>query len=509
MSGLGALARRHPSPQDLAAHFDGEDRPGVDDHLAGCARCQAWTGELRRVRAAVRGEPLPAAAPARLLRPAWAHPALAVMLVAALLGVAGAAGLFGRDDTTTLASRGEPPAVPSGVTPSPDPAVPDPAGAADLPPASGSQPATNPPPPSSAAPPTPASAGARRPPSSAGAGEPASPPAATGGNQDPASPAPSNPPHAGAGTPATTKPLRLAVVAPAQGFRAGEGADVVEAARRAVAAANRARGTRRAVELVTVGAEDRAALEALPGRVDALVGGFGIGGAPGGLPWVFPADPDVDGPGVIRAEQTPGEVGARLGADLAAQRPDARVGVIVAGPAEAPMADGLARSVPVERVEAKPDTACEREVAQLRRQGADVLAVAGPPELARRCAAAARTLGRPAEGLLMLPSAAYARLESDPSGQGARTFLGLPWPTSDESGARRFRAAAGGDRAVRSYRALVTFAAVEAAVEATAATGSPAPATGRFRSDLYDIDGGANRAGTVVRAGFGRWARAS
>lgn len=172
------------------------------------------------------------------------------------------------------------------------------------------------------------------------------------------------------------------------------------------------------------------------------------------------------------------------------------------------MADGLARSVPVERVEAQPDTPCDQEVAQLRRRGVDVLAVAGPPGLARRCAAAARTLGRPSEGLLMLPSAAYERLEADPAAQGAHTFLGLPWPTSDEPGARRFRAAAGGERAARSYRALVTFAAVEAAVEAATTTGSPAPSTGRYRSDLYDIDGGANRAGTVVRAGFGRWVSA-
>ncbi|MGH9005542.1 MAG: hypothetical protein ACRDYV_20645, partial [Acidimicrobiia bacterium] len=108
--------------------------------------------------------------------------------------------------------------------------------------------------------------------------------------------------------------------------------------------------------------------------------------------------------------------------------------------------------------------------------------------------------------LLVLPSAAYDHLEHDPAAHGARTFLGLPWPTSDEAGARRYRAAAGGDRGVRSYRALVTFAAVEAAVESATATGSPAPATGRYRSDLYDIDGGANRAGTVVRVGFGRWA---
>ncbi len=305
-------------------------------------------------------------------------------------------------------------------------------------------------------------------------------------------------------------PLRLAVVTPKEGFRAGEGSDVVEAARRAVAAANRAGrspgGSARPVELVVVGAEDRAAVDALPGQADVLVGGFGLDRAPGGLAWVFPADPDVDGAGVVRAEQTPAEVGARLGADVAAHRPQARVGVIVAGPAEAPMADGLARSVTVERVDATAGTTCDREVAQLRRRGADVLAVAGPPGLARRCAAASRTLGRPSELVLLLPSAAYDRLEADPAAQGARTVLGLPWPSSDEPGARRFRAAAGGDRAVRSYRALVTFAGVEAAVEAATATGSPVPATGRYRSDLYDIDGGANRAGAVVRAGFGRWA---
>jgi hypothetical protein len=504
-AGLGSLGRRHPSRQDLAARFDGEDRPGLDDHVACCARCQAWTGELRRVRAAVRGEPLPAAAPARLLRPAWAHPALAVVLVAVLLGVAGAAGLFNRDDTTTLASRGEPPAVPSNTAPSPGPA-PAPAGAADHPPASGAHPAPDPSSAASASPPSSPPATGTRPPSAAE--EPGSSPAAGGGNPDPRPPSPAVPPKEGAATPATN-PLRLAVVTPQEDFRAGEGADVVEAARRAVAAANRSRGAGgRSVELVVVGAGDRAGVDALPGRADALVGGFGIARAPGGLPWVFPADPDVDGPGVIRAEQTPAEVGARLGAELAAHRPDARVGVIVAGPAEAPMADGLARSVSVERVDAEPDTPCDREVAQLRRRGADVLAIAGPPGLARRCAAAARTLGRPSEGLLMLPSAAYDHLAADPAAQGARTFLGLPWPTSDEPGAQRFRAAAGGGRAVRSYRALVTFAAVEAAVEAATTTGSPAPSTGRFRSDLYDIDGGANRAGTVVRAGFGRWASA-
>jgi hypothetical protein len=501
--------RRHPSRRDLAAHFDGEAGPGVDAHLAGCARCQAWTGELRRVRAAMRGEPVPAAAPARLLRPAWAHPAFAVALVAVVVGIAGAAGLFARDDTTTLASRGSPPAFPAGPTagPTADPSASGPAGptAGGHPPASGAHPATSSPSPSGAAGPATGSPPApTRPPSAAG--EAGALPAAGAAGPRP------EPPESGVSEgepgPPASAPLRLAVVAPRDGFRGGEGADVVESARRAVAAANRSRraGGTPPVELVVVGAEDRAGIYALPGQVQALVGGFGLDQAPGGLPWVLPADPAVDGSGVVRAEQTPAEVGARLGADVAAHRPQATVGVIVGGPAEAPMADGLARSLAVERVEAQGGTTCDREVARLRRQKVDVLAVAGPPALARRCAAAARTLGRPAELLLVLPSAAYDHLESDPAAHGARTFLGLPWPTSDEPGARRFRAAAGGDRAVRSYRALVTFAAVEAAVEAATATGSPAPASGRFRSDLYDIDGGANRAGGVVRAGFGRWA---
>ncbi|MGH9041131.1 MAG: anti-sigma factor family protein, partial [Acidimicrobiia bacterium] len=128
---------RHPSRQELGALFDGEERPGVATHLAGCARCQAWTGELRRVRALVRGEPVPAAAPAHLLRPTWAYPATAVALVVAILGVAGAAGLLSRDATTTLASRGMPPAVPSGNPPAPGTATEPAPGAEAHPPASG------------------------------------------------------------------------------------------------------------------------------------------------------------------------------------------------------------------------------------------------------------------------------------------------------------------------------------------------------------------------------------
>lgn len=386
------ILRRHPSRRELAALFDGEGSLGVGTHVAACPRCEAWMGELRRVRAAVRGEPVPASAPARLLRPAWVpQPAVAVVLVAVLLGGALATNLARRAGDTTLASGGERAPVPTG----PGPLSTAPAGEA-APPADV---ATDPAPSPSLGSPTTAPAPAPRPPVSGDGADPSP----SGGATQPVAPPTSAPSGEGPGPAGPAGPLRLAVVAPSAGFWAGEGTAVVEAASRAVATANRTGGVGgRPVELVVVRAEDRAALNALPGRADALVGGFGIATAPGGLLWVFPADPDVGGPAVVRA----------------------------------------------------------------------------------------------------------ARLEADPAVHGARTLLGLPWPTSDEPGARRYRAAVGG-RAARSYRGLVTFAGVEAAVEVASATGapSPAPSSGRFRSDLYDLDGGVNRAGAVVVARFGRWTR--
>lgn len=491
--------RRHPSRTELGAVFDGEGDPVAAGHIAGCARCQAWMGELHRVRAAVRGEPIPVAVPtrpARAARPPWLSPALAGVMAVLLLAVAGASGLFNRDVPTHLASQGDTEPLPAGSGDNGGPVstrpVPPPGGATDGSPVPDGRPAG----PAAAAPAAPP---APRP----AAGSPAAPP----GDAPNAAPPPAEAPVVAAPDRSGSGPLQLAVVVPTIGVRAGEGADVVEAAHRAVAIANRAGGADgRTVELVVVPAEDQPALDALPARADTLVGGFGVRTAPAGLPWVFPAEPDVEGPAVVRAEPAPLDAGARLGADLAARQPGATVGVVVAGAREAPMADGLARSVAVERVAAAAGTMCDREVAELRRRGASVIAVAGPPELAQRCAGATRTLLGSPEQLLVLPSAAYQRLEADPTMHGARTVLGLPWPSAQDPGARRFRAEAAGARWVRSYRALVTFAAVEAAVDSARATGSPVPLTGRYRSDLYDIDGGANRARTIVAASFGRWA---
>lgn len=488
------ILRRHPSRRELAALFDGEGSLGVGTHVAACPRCEAWMGELRRVRAAVRGEPVPASAPARLLRPAWVpQPAVAVVLVAVLLGGALATNLARRAGDTTLASGGERAPVPTG----PGPLSTAPAGEA-APPADV---ATDPAPSPSLGSPTTAPAPAPRPPVSGDGADPSP----SGGATQPVAPPTSAPSGEGPGPAGPAGPLRLAVVAPSAGFWAGEGTAVVEAASRAVATANRTGGVGgRPVELVVVRAEDRAALNALPGRADALVGGSPPPpGACCGCSRPIPtwAGPPWSGPRRCRLRW-----GLGLGADLGGHRPQARVGVVVSGPRDAPFADGLARSVAAIRVNASEDTSCDDEVARLRREGATALAVAGPPQLARRCAAAARPLWGPPDGLLVLPSAAYARLEADPAVHGARTLLGLPWPTSDEPGARRYRAAVGG-RAARSYRGLVTFAGVEAAVEVARATGapSPAPSSGRFRSDLYDLDGGVNRAGAVVVARFGRW----
>ena len=50
------MHRRHPSPLELGAYFDGESIEGVSDHVARCRRCRESLEELRGVRCAVRGE---------------------------------------------------------------------------------------------------------------------------------------------------------------------------------------------------------------------------------------------------------------------------------------------------------------------------------------------------------------------------------------------------------------------------------------------------------------------
>ena len=50
------MHRRHPSPLELGAYFDGETIEGVSEHVARCRKCRESLDELRGVRCAVRGE---------------------------------------------------------------------------------------------------------------------------------------------------------------------------------------------------------------------------------------------------------------------------------------------------------------------------------------------------------------------------------------------------------------------------------------------------------------------
>jgi hypothetical protein len=149
---------------------------------------------------------------------------------------------------------------------------------------------------------------------------------------------------------------------------------------------------------------------------------------------------------------------------------------------------------------------CEGPVRDLRARLATAFAVAGPPELARRCLEAAARLGwRPPGGVIIAPSAAYAEVHLAPYAVGARTVLGVPWPSSEEPGAARFRAARGG---TASDRAIGSFAAAEVAV-AAARSGDPFRPeilrSGSWRTDLVDLDAGVNRATVVVIAGTDGW----
>jgi hypothetical protein len=235
------------------------------------------------------------------------------------------------------------------------------------------------------------------------------------------------------------------------------------------------------------------------------VGGFAIP-APAGIPWLVPADVEPSGPDVVAGEVSAEQAGEVLGADLASRGVAGRAGAVTGEGPNAGFAAGLARAVPVERVAAAPGTDCDDEVTELRRRGVSALAVAGPPDLARTCAQAAARMGwRPPGGLLLPPSAAYAHLELSFPAQGARTVLGFPSPRADEPGASRYRRTVSYSGA---YRALVSFAAAELALDVARVTGSVAAEpvrTRHWKSDLYDLDGGRNASPRIVTARFARW----
>lgn len=456
---------RHPGRMALGAWFDGEGTGRTGAHVTRCGRCQRHVSELARLRSWLRAQPFvamgdEATAPAGAASGPVRRRLLVVTAVAVALAV-----VAGRSDPPAPGplAAGPPATAPDAGRPSPAPpapAAPQPAGADPAPDTA--------PPPRSSTVAQQALARARQ--------------------------------------PESARPLRLGLVVPTSGAMAAEGDEVATVVRQRVAAANAAGGVAGLpVELEVASAEDPAAVTAMAQRVDALVGGFGLAAPPAGTLWLLPADPAVTGPAVVTAEMTPRQAGAHLAGVLRRQGLQAPVGVIVGTGPDAGLAAGLATRVVTTTVNARDDGTCLAEVLALARSGAGALAVAGSPELASRCLkAAARAAWTPTFGTVVAPAAAYAGLQALPEALGARTVLGLPWATSTASGAARFRSSARST----SYRALVSFAATELAIDVARQTDElslESVAAGNWRSDLVDLAGTASRGTTLVVAFLGTW----
>ncbi len=456
------MVGRHPRGTRLGAWFDGEGADTVGAHVVGCSRCQRRVSELARVRAWVRAQPFfamgdeaPSAAP-----PVRRHRALVVPSLLVLL-------FFLLAPNAPWVSRQSP--VDS-VSP--------------LDGGSGAAPRE----PSVVAPQTPGGA----------SGEPN----AVGGAEDPPT---AKVPFPEAQGQRSASPLRLGLVVPTTGPLAAEGAEIVAVVRRRIDLANAGGGVGGLpVELVVARAEDRAAVDALRRRVTALIGGFGAT-PPAGLPWLLPADPAIAGSDVLPAESSPWSVGAQLASVLHGQGMRGSIGVVRGTGPDAALADGLATQARTTVVPLGGDGSCHAEVASLRRAGVAALAVAGAPDVASRCLEAARRARwSPRFGTLVPPSAAYGGLAAEEGREGPRTVLALPWPTWDAPGAARFRASTQST----SYRALVSFAAAELAIDVARQAGRislPTMAFGTWRSDLLDVVANTSRAGPVVMAGVGTW----
>jgi hypothetical protein len=507
------MYRRHPSPLELGAYFDGELIEGVSEHVARCRKCRESVEELRGVRSAVRGE-LDLTDGSAKRRARWTVALIPVAAsVALLLAVAAPPGglpvtQVENAEDAALAPAATPefeaPVDSGDVTPTSTPAVGAHSGAAAAP-ASGTR------------------AGNSK--SSTAGGEPTNVATAandaTGAGSVPAAGAPTGKPAGGRSATAAAAapsgrpvagangPLRLGVPVPTRGPSAGEGDEVLRAVRAVVDRANQRGGVAgRRVTMTAIPINDDGARADALTKVDALVGGFAID-APAGMPWIMPADVGPGGPDVAAGELAAERAGAALGADLAARSSNGgTVGVVVVtGAPEAGLATGLARSRPVHTVEAVGSTSCDQEMIALRKRDVTALALAVPPDLARRCAAAAARMGwRPPGGLLLAPSSVYAHLERDLVTQGARTAVALSTPNGDDSGPSRFRRSAPG---CDSYRSLVSFAAAELALGAAGASNGvlslSAVRDRRWRSDLYDVDGGEHTTAHVLSIRFGRW----
>ncbi|MGH9283496.1 MAG: hypothetical protein ACRD0S_11245, partial [Acidimicrobiales bacterium] len=219
----------------------------------------------------------------------------------------------------------------------------------------------------------------------------------------------------------------------------------------------------------------------------------------------------VPGVGLVKstyadfAERTARLAGAQLGNALRRQGLTGVVGVVLGSGPDAGLAAGLASKVASTSVTAQESGTCGPEIAALRRAGAMALAVAGAPDLAAKCMRAAfGSAWFPAYGTVLAPSAAYAGLQAMPEALGARTVLGLPWPTSQAAGAARFRATTEST----SYRALVSYAATELAIDVARQQGSLSVGSveaGSWRTDLLDLVGLSNQVNTLVFAFLGTW----
>jgi hypothetical protein len=504
------MQRRHPSPLELGAYFDGELIEGVSEHVARCRRCRESVEELRGVRSAVRGE-LDLTDGSARRRARWTVALIPVAAaVALLLAVAAPPGGLPVTRVENADEAALSPAAPPEFDTSADPgdvtstSLP----ASDTQPGSPATPAAGHP---GAARSSGATAGLPDGATGRGAG---SDTGSSGGSANSAvagrsASGAAAAPAAKAGVAPPSGPLRIGVPIPTQGASAGEGGEVFRAVKSVVDRANQRGGAAgRRVTLIEVPTDnDRARADALA-SVDALVGGFAFD-APAGMPWIMPADTGPGGPDVAAPELAAERAGAALGADLAARGSNGgTVGVVLmTGSPDAGLATGLARSRPTHTVEVAGNTGCDQEVFALRKRDVAALALAVPPDLARRCAqAAARQGWRPEGGLLLAPSAVYAHLERDLTTQGARTAMALSTPNADNAGPSRFRRSAPG---CDSYRSLVSFAAAELALSSAGASNGvlslPSLRAGRWRTDLYDVEGGEHTTAHVLSVRFGRW----
>ncbi len=494
----------HPRRVELEAWFDGEGEQDVGQHVSACARCRGHLDEVARLRMWLRGDlPAGVARSASGGRASRSVPNLGA-LSAAMVVVVVAAMTFVLPSTARLRlESGPPPATrPEGRFPGPD--------QVDAPPAEeiagGETADSSTGEPSAASTPEPAAGARASGPSRTSGGAPL-----RGGSSPAGSTA-----AAGAGSSTPAGPLaasvpvgvRLGLVVPRSGPAAREGAEIERVVRLRIDLANAVGGVNGwRVGLEVAPAEDDAAVRKLIERIDALVGGFGLSTPPEGLtvPWLLPADPAIEGPTVVRAEPTPRRAGERLADQLRAEGAAGAVGVVVDGTADAALADGLGANVV--RATATGSN-CDNEIATLRQRNVTTVAVAAAPAWVTRCIESLEAAKfRPANGLLVAPSAAYATSSERSASAGARSVLGLPWPTAPDSGGARFRLSAGST----SYRALVSFAAVELAVDsARSAAGKVGLTAGqRVLTDLIHVTDNGNDQTLLVVAGVTGWLPAS